>query len=36
MSNPRRQPGEVTDNYNEPRRGDIINAPLRGAVDSML
>ncbi len=36
MSNPRRQPGEVTDNYHEPRRGDFMKAPLRGADNVMF
>ena len=36
MSNPRRQPGEGTDNKNEPCKGDFMNAPLRGAVNVMV
>ncbi len=36
MINPRRKPGEVTDNYYSPRRGDIIKAPLRGAVNGCI
>jgi hypothetical protein len=36
MSNPRRKPGEIIDNNDEPCKGDFINAPLQGATKDYI